>query len=99
MSMIRLILKEIGGRVQNAAGSINSSGNMFEGSAGNAPSDKIMSKVGMGNSGTNNPTVTQDKDDSGAAETDTAVTDEKITAPDTGDTDTEDIGGDEDAGI
>lgn len=69
MSMVRAIIKEIGGRIQNAAGSINSSGNMFEGSSGNAPSDKMMSKIGMGNEGTNNPTVTEDSKAEGAADT------------------------------
>lgn len=36
-----MILKEIGGRVQNAAGTINSNKNMFYGSNNNAPSDKL----------------------------------------------------------
>lgn len=44
MSIVRLILKEVGGRFQNAAGTIHSKDNMFEGSKNNAPSDKLMGK-------------------------------------------------------
>lgn len=47
MNIVRLILKEAGGRVKNAAGAINSDSNMFAGSSGNAPSDKLGS--GMSN--------------------------------------------------
>ena len=41
MNIVRLILKEVGGRLQNAGGAINSESNMFAGSSGNAPSDKL----------------------------------------------------------
>lgn len=56
MNIVRLILKEAGGRMQNAAGAIKSDSNMFEGSSGNAPSDKLGSMVGGGNA---NPTITE----------------------------------------
>jgi len=56
MSMIRMILKEIGGRGMDAAGAIKSKSNMFEGSKNNAPSDKLM-----GSSGTDNPLVTNNE--------------------------------------
>ena len=42
MNLARAIIKEVGGRFQNAAGTINSDSNMFAGSSGNAPSDKLM---------------------------------------------------------
>lgn len=42
----RAILKEIGGRMQNAAGSINSSNNMYAGSKNNAPSEKMLGMAG-----------------------------------------------------
>ena len=45
-----MILKEAGGRFENAAGNINSKDNMFAGSSGNAISDKLG-----GGSGTDNP--------------------------------------------
>ena len=41
MDMFSMIMKEVGGRLQNSAGSINSKSNMFAGSSGNAPSDKL----------------------------------------------------------
>ena len=41
MNVIRLILKEAGGRFENAAGAIDSKDNMFRGSSGNAVSDKL----------------------------------------------------------
>jgi len=53
MSMVRLILKEAGGRFKNGAGAINSEDNMFAGSKNNAPSDKIGSMLGGG--GNSNP--------------------------------------------
>ncbi len=53
MDIVRLILKEAGGRLENAAGSINSDANMYAGSSGNAPSDKV-GKI-LGKTGTNNP--------------------------------------------
>ena len=42
MNIVKMILKEAGGRFQNAAGSIGSKDNMFEGSSGNAISDKLV---------------------------------------------------------
>lgn len=41
MALFRMIMKEIGGRFQNAAGSINSDKNMYYGAKGCAPSDKL----------------------------------------------------------
>lgn len=41
MNIVRMILKEAGGRAENAAGAINSKDNMFAGSSGNAMSDKL----------------------------------------------------------
>lgn len=41
MNWAKLILKEAGGRFENAAGAINSKENMFAGSSGNAVSDKL----------------------------------------------------------
>lgn len=40
--MVRMILKEIGGRGLDAAGSINSPDNMFKGSSGNSLGGKIV---------------------------------------------------------
>lgn len=56
MSMVRLILKEVGGRMQNAAGSINADGNMYKGASGKAPSDKLL-----GGATTRNPIAASDK--------------------------------------
>lgn len=53
MNIVRLILKEAGGRMENAAGSIDSDDNMFAGSKDNAPSDKLGNM--LGNGGDNNP--------------------------------------------
>ena len=47
----RLIFKEIGGRFQNAAGTINSDKNMYYGAKGCAPSDKMAGGMGGGMSG------------------------------------------------
>lgn len=69
MSMVRTILKEIGGRMMNAGGGIDSSSNMFRGSQGNAPSDKIADKLGMGG-GNSNPIM---KNNSGENDSTTAV--------------------------
>lgn len=55
MNIVRLILKEAGGRFENAAGSINSKDNMFRGSSGNAVSDKI------GGGENNNPVMAQEE--------------------------------------
>lgn len=50
-----MILKEAGGRFENAAGAINSKDNMFRGSSGNAISDKI------GGGEQNNPVMAQEE--------------------------------------
>ena len=55
MNIVRMILKEAGGRFENAAGSINSKDNMFRGSSGNAISDKI------GGGENNNPVMSQEE--------------------------------------
>ena len=55
MNIVRMILKEAGGRFENAAGSINSKDNMFRGSSGNAVSDKI------GGGENNNPVMAQEE--------------------------------------
>ena len=55
MNIVRMILKEAGGRFENAAGSINSKDNMFRGSSGNAISDKI------GGGKNNNPVMAQEE--------------------------------------
>ena len=57
---IRLILKEIGGRMQNASGSIDSDSNMYKGASGKAPSDKLL---GGGNK---NPVMGANDSKSGA---------------------------------
>ena len=46
MNVVKLILKETGGRLMNSAGAIDSDSNMFKGSSGNAPSDKIFNEKG-----------------------------------------------------
>jgi len=52
MALFRLIMKEIGGRFQNAAGSIDSDKNMYYGAKGCAPSDKMAGGLGgMGGMG------------------------------------------------
>lgn len=55
MSMVSLALKEVGGRLQNAAGAINSDSNMFKGSSGNALSDKAKNMGASGNAESENP--------------------------------------------
>ena len=65
-----MILKEAGGRFQNAAGSIGSKDNMFEGSSGNAISDKL---VGGQN---NNPVGNNEEGHEG---TETPATEEQTT--------------------
>lgn len=47
----RLIFKEIGGRFQNAAGTIDSDKNMYYGAKGCAPSDKLGKMGGQGAQG------------------------------------------------
>lgn len=51
MALFRMIMKEIGGRFQNAAGTINSDKNMYYGAKGCAPSDKLAGGMGGGMSG------------------------------------------------
>ena len=55
MNIVRMILKEAGGRFENAAGAIDSKDNMFRGSSGNAISDKI------GGGENNNPVMAQEE--------------------------------------
>lgn len=55
MNVIKMILKEAGGRFENAAGAIDSKDNMFRGSSGNAMSDKI------GGGEQNNPVMAQEE--------------------------------------
>ena len=84
MNLVKMILKEAGGRFENAAGSINSKDNMFAGSSGNALSDKIG-----GSSGNNNPIENPDEKEEGNEETvDTSVTETETPATET--TETED---------
>lgn len=47
----RLIFKEIGGRFQNAAGTIDSDKNMYYGAKGCAPSDKLGKMGSQGGQG------------------------------------------------
>lgn len=85
MNIVRMILKEAGGRIENAAGSIDSNSNMFKGSSGNSISDKILG------SSNNNPIADMNKDsgnDTATPETDTTSVD--VPETDTT-TDTEDI--------
>lgn len=49
--LFRLIMKEIGGRFQNAAGSIDSDKNMYYGAKGCAPSDKFSKMGSQGGQG------------------------------------------------
>ena len=62
MNIVKMILKEVGGRMENAAGSIDSKDNMFRGSSGNAVTDKL------GGGGNNNP-VMNEEETSGESET------------------------------
>lgn len=70
MNIVRMILKEAGGRFENAAGAIDSKDNMFRGSSGNAISDKI------GGSEQNNPIMAQEE----------TQTEETVETPTTGTT-------------
>lgn len=54
MALFRMIMKEIGGRFQNAAGSINSDKNMYAGAKGCAPSDKLAGGMSGISGGTGN---------------------------------------------
>ena len=68
MNIVKMILKEAGGRFQNAAGSIGSKDNMFEGSSGNAISDKL------GGGQNNNPVGNNEE---GQENTETPATEEQ----------------------
>ena len=78
MNIVRMILKEAGGRFENAAGAINSKDNMFAGSSGNAVSDKL------GGGGNNNPIADTDE----GTETEGAEVETTTETPDTDTTDT-----------
>ena len=51
MALFRMIMKEIGGRFQNAAGTIDSDKNMYYGAKGCAPSDKLGKMGSQGGQG------------------------------------------------
>jgi len=80
MDIVKLILKEAGGRIENAAGAIDSDDNMFKGSSGNAISDKI------GGGENNNPVA-----DNNNASTPEAASSETVPETDTATTDTNDL--------
>ena len=88
MNIVRMILKEAGGRFENAAGAINSKDNMFRGSSGNAISDKI------GGGENNNPVMAQEETqteetvETPATETTTPETDTSTTTDVTEETET-----------
>lgn len=86
-----MILKEAGGRMQNAAGSIGSKDNMFEGSSGNAISDKLGG--GQNNNPVGNNEEGQEGTETPAAEEQSAEQTEKpqeeVFSTDNTDTDTE----------
>ena len=92
MSMIRLILKEIGGRAMDAAGSIRSKNNMYEGSENNAPSDKLM------NTGNANPVVTQGQGEGAGDENKGGEVATEGTSDTTADVDSSDLSSGEDIG-
>ena len=77
MNIVRAILKEAGGRIENAAGSINSKDNMFAGSSGNAISDKL------GGGGNNNPIQDPNEETENKETIDTSVTETKTETPET----------------
>ena len=52
MALFRMIMQEIGGNLQNAAGSINSNKNMYFGAKDCAPSDKLTKCLGGMSGGT-----------------------------------------------
>ena len=80
-----MILKEAGGRFENAAGAINSKDNMFAGSSGNAISDKL------GGGENNNPIENPDEgtENNDTVETSEIETETESPATDTTETDTE----------
>lgn len=75
-----MILKEAGGRFENAAGAIDNKSNMFAGSSGNAVSDKL------GGGESNNPIAQQEENQEETAETPTTET-----STETSDTEISDI--------
>lgn len=84
MNIVRMILKEAGGRFENAAGTINSKDNMFAGSSGNAMSDKL------GGGENNNPIQDTNEGTEDKGETvETSVTETETPEADTTDTDTQ----------
>ena len=88
MALINTILKEAGGRFENAAGAIDSKANMFAGSSGNALSDKL------GGGENNNPIAEQEENKEETAETPTETSTETETT-DTDISDTEKPSSDE----
>ena len=79
-----MILKEAGGRFENAAGTINSKDNMFAGSSGNAMSDKL------GGGENNNPIQDTNEGTEDKGETiETSVTETETPEADTSETDTQ----------
>ena len=69
-----MILKEVGGRMENAAGAIDSKDNMFAGSSGNAVSDKVGKMLGA--SGNANPIAdpnSQEDNQGGQVQADTTI--------------------------
>lgn len=82
MNIVRMILKEVGGRFENAAGAIDSKDNMFRGSSGNAVSDKL------GGGGNSNPIMNEEETQMG--ETSPLETKEETT-PETDSTTSTDI--------
>ena len=77
-----MILKEAGGRFENAAGSINSKQNMFAGSSGNAVSDKL-------GGGENNNPIEDTNEGTEKTETVETTTENETPAETTTETDTE----------
>ena len=82
MNIVKMILKEAGGRLENAAGTINSKDNMFAGSSGNAISDKL------GGGENNNPIEDPNEETEDTETVDTSVTDTENTTTETPETDT-----------
>jgi hypothetical protein len=82
MNIVRLILKEAGGRLENASGAIDSKDNMFRGSSGNAVSDKISS-------GSNTNPIAEEKPEE-KAETDVTSTETETPEVETATADTAD---------
>ena len=84
MNIVRMILKEAGGRFENAAGTINSKDNMFAGSSGNAISDKL------GGGENNNPIQDTNEGTEDKGETiETSVTETETPEADASETDTQ----------